>query len=338
MRYYADNSMISLSNTTLGMFILLCFLLLTIIMFCSGCDQDVSPPDISNCSRIEVKYYPSTLDYFFRVSVPQNIFNQAEMKYIQSLKTFVVNDQKRIKSFAHDISLGCYDGLQTGKLVYACPVQITYYHNKQRVNSFTVFGNEIIDEYHHRFKYPPGLPNLTIIEPMEIRPFKLRGDCAYHLETLHTAGPLYRRDINSYPDPDKWCDAMVQFWRSKYYIENNIKRQQFDDVWISKVITCPSVLGSVYSKNRHDETDNPNSTEQPKPMFECYYAMNPNCKPDSPSDMVLLFETKAGWNQHGGPELFTFDNHNPKGGCVLLNDGTVKFIRTTEELQELRWK
>ena len=54
--------------------------------------------------------------------------------------------------------------------------------------------------------------------------------------------------------------------------------------------------------------------------------------------MVLLFETKAGWNQHGGPELFTFDNHEPKGGCVLLNDGTVKFIRTEEELQKLRWK
>jgi hypothetical protein len=68
------------------------------------------------------------------------------------------------------------------------------------------------------------------------------------------------------------------------------------------------------------------------------YAMNPNCEPNSPGDMVLLFETKAGWNQHGGPELFTFDNHDPKGGCVLLNDGTVKFIRTEEELHALRWK
>jgi hypothetical protein len=68
------------------------------------------------------------------------------------------------------------------------------------------------------------------------------------------------------------------------------------------------------------------------------YAMNPNCKQDSPADMVLLFETKAGWNQHGGPELFNFDNHNPGGGCVLLNDGTVKFIRTHEELNQLHWK
>ena len=71
---------------------------------------------------------------------------------------------------------------------------------------------------------------------------------------------------------------------------------------------------------------------------KCHYAMNPNCKPASPADMVLLFETRVGWNQHGGPEVFTFDNHDPKGGCILLNDGTVKFIRTKEELQQLRWK
>ncbi len=79
-----------------------------------------------------------------------------------------------------------------------------------------------------------------------------------------------------------------------------------------------------------------------KDCFKCpsggSYAMNPNCKLNSPGDMVLLFETKAGWNQHGGQELFTFDNHEPKGGCVLLNDGTVKFIRTEEELHKLRWK
>ena len=69
-----------------------------------------------------------------------------------------------------------------------------------------------------------------------------------------------------------------------------------------------------------------------------HYAMNPECRPDSPPETVLLFETKAGWNQHGGPDLFTVDNQDPKGGCVLFNDGTVKFIRTEEELKQLRWK
>ena len=71
---------------------------------------------------------------------------------------------------------------------------------------------------------------------------------------------------------------------------------------------------------------------------DAHYAMNPDCHFASPPDMVLLFETTPGWNQHGGPELFTFDNHDPKGGCILLNDGTVKFIRTEEELMQLRWK
>ena len=66
--------------------------------------------------------------------------------------------------------------------------------------------------------------------------------------------------------------------------------------------------------------------------------MNPNCTIDSPDDMVLLFEAKAGWNQYGGPELFIFDNHNPKGGCVLLRNGMIKFIRTEKELNNLRWK
>jgi hypothetical protein len=40
----------------------------------------------------------------------------------------------------------------------------------------------------------------------------------------------------------------------------------------------------------------------------------------------------------GGPELFIFDNHDPRGGRVLLNGGTVKFIRTEDELRQLRWK
>ena len=111
-----------------------------------------------------------------------------------------------------------------------------------------------------------------------------------------------------YPKPNVWCDAMLlgAYYKMRYHIDT-------ED--IVHPLSCPS---AGEGKN--------------------HYAMNPNCQPNSSGDMVLLFETKAGWNQHGGPELFTFDNHEPKGGCVLLNDGTVKFIRTEEELNALRWK
>jgi hypothetical protein len=62
------------------------------------------------------------------------------------------------------------------------------------------------------------------------------------------------------------------------------------------------------------------------------------CTKGSPADTLLLFETKAGWNQHGGPELFTFANHDPEGGCVVLNDSTVRFVRTEDKFKQLRRK
>jgi hypothetical protein len=105
--------------------------------------------------------------------------------------------------------------------------------------------------------------------------------------------------------PSKWCGAIVDDKRADV-IPTEYKMEYFK---------CPAAG-----------------------QGKCDYAMNPGCKPNSPPDMVLLFEAKAGWNQRGGPELFTFDNHDPGGGLVLLNDGTVKFIRTDEELKQLRLK
>ncbi len=70
---------------------------------------------------------------------------------------------------------------------------------------------------------------------------------------------------------------------------------------------------------------------------KCSYAINPNCEPNSPKDMVLLFETKDGWNQFGGPELLTTENHEGKGCNILFNEGNVKFIKTGE-IGKLKWK
>jgi hypothetical protein len=68
----------------------------------------------------------------------------------------------------------------------------------------------------------------------------------------------------------------------------------------------------------------------------CHYAMNPNCEPNSPSDMVLLFETKGAWNKFGGSELLAIENH--KGRChVLFNDRHVEFVKT-EQVGQLKWK
>ena len=67
-----------------------------------------------------------------------------------------------------------------------------------------------------------------------------------------------------------------------------------------------------------------------------YYAMNPNCEPNSPNDVVFLFETKGGWNQYGGSELLNLDNHFGKGCSIFFRNGELEFVRT-KELGGLNW-
>jgi len=309
MRYDADFFMTGVSNVTFEvfMFSVLCLLLCVVLLFFSGCIPDRSPPDLSSCTRIEIRYPQSALNYFLpSTALQRSILSTKEKEYIQSVEFFTLNDQERIKAFAYDVSLGSYHGRQRIAYGYANPVTVNCYRNKERMISFTTFGNDIVTEDHRIFKYPRGLPNLEIIEPPEMLPFKLRFQCASNMQNIYTAGPLYKEKVNSYPGPTEWCDAIMRDRTNTSYVSEKRMRGHFK---------CPSAVEG-----------------------KCHYAMNPNCESNSPPDTVLLFETKGGWNQHGGSELFTFDNHDPRGGCVLLNDGTVKFIRTKEELQQLQWK
>ena len=352
MRYNTDHATKGASNDKfrIAMFVSLCLFLLFLITVFPGCIYYIpfsTPPDLSTCTRLEIQYDPSTLDYFVRCGDPQKLLTPAEKNYIQSLKTFVVDDQERIKAFAKDVSLGSYKahiwwgGLSIGRAVY-----IDCYRNKKHVAFFGVFGDLIITKDRAWFRYPWGLPNLHIIEPPEILPFRLRDDCAGNLESLYVSGSalllgkdFFGRDAKAYPEPTEWCDVIVRGFRNAYFIDDNgIRRRSYSEEEISRMFTCPSLRERVDLEHQRARPNESSSPKEPAPLLESHYAMNPNCGPNSPPDTVLLFETKAGWNQHGGPELFTFDNHDPGGGCVLLNDGTVKFIRTTEEFQQVRWK
>jgi hypothetical protein len=185
-----------------------------------------------------------------------------------------------------------------------------------------MYCNAIVEtEGKKRLSYEKGSLNVQMLTP-EIQKLQYRVQCATNLRNLYYRLRFYNLIVARhkkespvkaeviYPTSTDWFDALTSLGHLgdsaiRVFLLSELKKPH----------VCPSV-GEGKST----------------------YAMNPNCKPDSPPDTVLLFETKAGWNQNGGPELFTFDNHDPKGGCVLLNDGTVKFIRTKEELQQLRWK
>ncbi len=132
------------------------------------------------------------------------------------------------------------------------------------------------------------------------REFYRRAYCGANLHSLGIAVVIYANENDDiYPTTDKWCDLITQYTRPKRF-------------------ACKSALV------RGDKG-------------RCHYAMNPNAKPNSPQDMVLMFETKGGWNQVGGPELLTTENHKGKGCNILFNDTHVKFVKT-KQLVELKWE
>ena len=119
-----------------------------------------------------------------------------------------------------------------------------------------------------------------------------------NLATFGRVLSIYSADYDGqYPTPERWCDLIVE--------EFDLDSQQF---------VCPSAEEG-----------------------RCHYAINPNCEPNSPGNMVLLFETKGGWNQFGGPEILTTENHQGYGCNILFNDGRAIFL-WTYELSELKWK
>ncbi len=272
------------------------------------------PPDLRNCTRIEIQYQPSMLEYFFPYEGQQSLLSRSEKHDLQSLRTIVVDDPELIKAFAKDVKKGVPT---TGIVRQRSAAHLLCYRGDEHLTSFFIYNDEsIVTEGWSRFTRDDPLQSLRMLTP-QIKQFELRLKCADNLKDLWNRFRLYDKAEKNrtkdssgkteivYPIATKWCDIMFAAFKSI----------GMKDYWNMRPHICPSA-----GEGR------------------CHYAMNQNCKPDSMPDTVLLFETKSGWNQHGGPELFTFNNHEPKGGCVLLNNGTVKFIRTKEELQELRWK
>lgn len=127
--------------------------------------------------------------------------------------------------------------------------------------------------------------------------------CGTNLRGLGVAMHIYSQEYKDkkYPTPDNWCDLLVKY-------------ADVDE----KMFICKMAKKSGNAKRSH-------------------YAINPNCEPDSPLDIILLFETKGGWNQFGGAELLTTENHEGKGCNILFNDKRVRFVRK-EKLSELKWK
>lgn len=266
-------------------------------------------PDLTHCTRMQVAYEPSMLEYLFPYADQQSLLSAEERRLFQE-KTIGVVRGESIRALAAEVA----EARSSGICLAGNSAHVKCYSGDAPLASLTIYGaNRLLVDGREQFVRPSGFKALWTF-PGSIQAFESRVRCAWNLRKLwyrlrpysdvDNPGPADPVCAGGWPPAAEWCDAIVQ---------------AYENAATGRIITEPFIC--------------PTAGEG-----RCHYAMNPNCRHDSPGDTVLLFETKAGWNQCGGPELFSVDNHDPRGGCVLLNDGTVKFVRTPEELRRLRWQ
>lgn len=132
------------------------------------------------------------------------------------------------------------------------------------------------------------------------RQLAFRMTCATNLQGLGKAVQIYASDNDGrFPTPSAWCDLLSEH----------------------AGVSLASFRCRGAAEGR------------------CNYAMNKAVEAlgtSAPPDMVLLFETAPGWNQVGGPEIFTTENHQGDGCNVLFVDGHVEFVKPAD-FHQLRW-
>jgi hypothetical protein len=130
-----------------------------------------------------------------------------------------------------------------------------------------------------------------------LREYRRRIRCRENVIALGKTMVIYACGYDDkYPTAEKWCDLLLEYTEVS-----------------EKAFVCPSVEEG-----------------------RCHYAMNPNADLTSLPEMVLLFETKGGWNQFGDLEILTFENHGGKGCNICSNNWNGRFVKP-EQVGGLKW-
>lgn len=172
-------------------------------------------------------------------------------------------------------------------------------------------------------------------------------ECSNNLERLGKALLFYaKHNRQHYPAPDKWCDLLIEYAgvtetdflcpssmeeNCHYAINPNAEP-------ISRYDNFDRYLES-YGFDPKEIWKNLDSKEGKKrwELWHDRYTTYHIYKMDELSKIVLLFETKGGWNQFGGLELLTTENHEGEGANILFNDGEVRFLKP-DRFGKLKWK
>jgi len=138
------------------------------------------------------------------------------------------------------------------------------------------------------------------------RPMPSNVLCMRNLRDLGLALVLYANGYGDrYPPAKQWCDLLAR----QHSRETGESTEKF-----RKAHRCPKVATDGWG-----------------------YALNPLARQTGDPNVVLAFESDAGWNGFGGPESVVTGRHRGEGANVLFVDGHVEFVKV-EKLAALKWQ
>ena len=160
--------------------------------------------------------------------------------------------------------------------------------------------------------------------------------CRSQLKAVFGHLSLYGRDIPL--DKSRWCDD-VELTMNKRSLPHILRCPgRFEAgkfIYLIDVRLCYSYRNKDLTRGPCDYALNKHIDNESLELVFRGLANDPN-KNELPPDMVLLFESTPGWNQIGGAELLTVDQHEGRGCNVLFCNGDVRFVKT-EDVSALRW-
>lgn len=186
-----------------------------------------------------------------------------------------------------------------------------------------------------------------ILGLLRLAPQSYSPSCAVKLSSLGKAMLIYTEDFNGqYPIEDNWCDLLIiyeevspeqlmckdsdaKIGESSYALNKNVASKKPLEIHPDTVV----LFETNYGKGSSDRKGTLGQRQCYKTLSSFGDSWDSGwLKKYKRSEKV--YELR--WNQVGGSEILTTDNHKGIGCNVLFNDGHVEFVKA-ERLGELKW-
>jgi hypothetical protein len=168
--------------------------------------------------------------------------------------------------------------------------------------------------------------------------------CRANLSGLGRAMLIYANDYDDqYPTADKWCDLLIMHsevyprlfvcklsdakeGESSYAMNKNVVGKKVTEVPKDVVVLFETNFGKSRAGRQELLRDR---------GFYKFFGEDIWSFGKKTSGLEKVYELR--WNQFGGPEILTTENHRGKGCNVLFNNGRVEFVKV-KRLGELKWE